>query len=160
MITKIPTNTGNTSNFSMNACTYGLSLFATNVDTAITPISSDRYFFGAYLLTNALRSGEKHISPMVITAENRIGQSTLALTDASAPTPRNNSHNTITPNASPTNRNPRPTFLNIFISPCGRSASFFQIAAIIPPRATHRSPFHVVVIHDGAISNEPRLIFT
>lgn len=125
MIAKIPTNTGNTSNFSINACTNGLSLFAPNVEIAITPIKSDRYFFGAYLLTNALRSGEKHISPIVITVENNTGQSTLAFTEASAPTPRSISHNAITPNASPTNRKPSPTFLNIFISPCGRACSKF-----------------------------------
>ena len=85
-MTVIPTNTGNTSNFSINACTNGLNLFAPNVEIAITPIKSERYFFGAYLLTNALRSGEKHISPIVITVTNRNGQKTLAFTEASAPT--------------------------------------------------------------------------
>ena len=56
----------------------GLSLFAPNVETAITPIKSDTYFFGAYLLTKELRSGEKHISPTVITVENKNGHNTLA----------------------------------------------------------------------------------
>ena len=82
-MTVIPTNTGNTSNFSINACTNGLNLFAPNVEIAITPIKSERYFFGAYLLTNALRSGEKHISPIVITVTNRNGQKTLAFTEDS-----------------------------------------------------------------------------
>ena len=95
-----------------------------------------------------------------MTVANKNGHTTLAFTDGSAPTPRRNSHDTMIPNASPTNKKLNATFLNIFISPWGRAASLFQIAAITPPSAIHRRPFHVVVIHDGGIAKEPIDIFT
>ena len=65
--------------------------FAKNVAKVQTPINTDKYFFGAYLLTKEFPSGEKQISPIVRKIPNKKIHITLPFTEDGAPTPLVNS---------------------------------------------------------------------